>query len=89
MGPFPSLHLAPFARSFDGLPLPPASRVSLSSPATGYSLTRYRGDTTAAICTPTPNAGSRESDPETPGPDRFGSPGDSFRNATSSTFNSR
>lgn len=45
MGPFPFLRLAPFARSFDNPFLSPPSYVPFSSSATGYSLTRYYGDT--------------------------------------------
>lgn len=45
MGPFPFLRLAPFARSFDNPFLSPPSYVPFSSSATGYSLTRYHGDT--------------------------------------------
>lgn len=46
MGPFPFRRLAPFASSFDNPFLSLPSCVPFASSATGYSLTRYHGDTT-------------------------------------------
>lgn len=46
MGPFPFIRLAPLASFFDNPFLSLPSFVPFSLSATGYSLTRYHGDTT-------------------------------------------